>query len=336
MTDATRNKTRPAGFEDIVTNNREMFSIFQYITSISKTAEPVLITGETGVGKELIAAAIHRASGLKGRLVPVNTAGLDDVMFSDTLFGHRRGAFTGADKSRPGLIERAENGTLFLDEVGDLSLASQVKLLRLLQEGEYMPLGQDETKLAKVRVITVTNQDIWHLQKIGKFRKDLNFRLRTHHIHIPPLRERPDDLPLLTNHFLEKAATALSKKTPTAPRELIPLLQTYSFPGNIRELQAMLFDAVSRHTAKVLSLNSLKRHILEGHKDMSLSDQPDSEETTYLRFPSELPTIKETTRLLVAEAMKRAGGNQSLAARMLGVTQQALSKRLKNEKSAEN
>jgi transcriptional regulator with PAS, ATPase and Fis domain len=332
MTEATRKTARPPGFEDIVTNNREMLSIFQYITSIAKTKEPVLITGETGVGKELIAAAIHRESGLRGRLVPVNTAGLDDVMFSDTLFGHSRGAFTGADKSRPGLIERAENGTLFLDEVGDLSLASQVKLLRLLQEGEYMPLGQDAIKHAKVRVITVTNQDIWHLQKIGKFRKDLNFRLRTHHIHIPPLRERQDDLPLLTNHFLEKAATALNKKTPTPPHELMPLLKTYSFPGNIRELQAMLFDALSRHTDKVLSLNSLKRHILEGHKDRILSDQPESAETTYLRFPKELPTIKEATRLLVTEAMKRAGGNQSLAAKMLGVTQQALSKRLKKDK----
>ena len=309
-----------------------MLAIFQYITSIAITSEPVLITGETGVGKELIAKAIHEQSGLKGRLVPVNTAGLDDTMFSDTLFGHRKGAYTGADKTRPGLIERAEGGTLFLDEVGDLTPSSQVKLLRLLQEGEYMPLGQDEIKHTNVRIITVTNQDLWHLQKSGRFRKDLNFRLRTHHINVPPLRDRLGDLALLVDYFLDKAASALNKKKPTVPKELIPLLQTYSFPGNIRELQAMLFDAVSRHTNRVLSLSSLKRHIFERHKDMGPEEQTEQQESAYLRFPKELPTIKEATRLLVAEAMKRGGGNQSLAAKMLGITQQALSKRLKKEK----
>ena len=290
------------------------------------------LTGETGVGKELIAKAIHQVSGLKGRLVPVNTAGLDDTMFSDTLFGHRKGAYTGADKSRPGLIETAEGGTLFLDEVGDLPLASQMKLLRLLQEGEYMPLGQDTIKHAKVRIITVTNQDLWHLQKIGRFRKDLNFRLRTHHIHVPPLRDRKGDIHLLVDHFLEKAANALGKKKPTPPSELVPLLLTYTFPGNIRELQAMIFDAVSRHTDKVMSLNSFKRHIQEGHKHMPPTEHLEQEERSYLRFPNELPTIKEAARLLVSEAMRRGGGNQSIAARMLGITQQALSKRLKKER----
>jgi transcriptional regulator with PAS, ATPase and Fis domain len=325
-------KNRPAGFENIVTVDPEMLAIFQYITSIAKTSEPVLITGETGVGKELIAKAIHEQSGLRGRLVPVNTAGLDDTMFSDTLFGHRKGAYTGADKTRSGLIERAEGGTLFLDEVGDLTPSSQVKLLRLLQEGEYMPLGQDTIKQANVRIITVTNQDLWHLQKSGRFRKDLNFRLRTHHINVPPLRDRLGDIPLLVDYFLDKAASALNKKKPTAPKELIPLLQTYSFPGNIREMQAMIFDALSRHTDRVLSLSSFKRHIFERHRDLGSAEQTEQQEPAYLRFPKELPTIKEATRLLVTEAMKRGGGNQSLAAKMLGITQQALSKRLKKEK----
>jgi transcriptional regulator with PAS, ATPase and Fis domain len=332
MADRITTKNRPAGFENIVTADPEMLAIFQYITSIATTSEPVLITGETGVGKELIAKAIHELSGLKGRLVPVNTAGLDDTMFSDTLFGHRKGAYTGADKTRPGLIERAASGTLFLDEVGDLTPSSQVKLLRLLQEGEYMPLGQDEIKHTNVRIITVTNQDLWHLQKSGRFRKDLNFRLRTHHINVPPLRDRLGDLHLLVDHFLDTAASALNKKKPTAPKELVPLLQTYSFPGNIRELQAMLFDAVSRHTDRVLSLSSFKRHIFERHKDIGPAEQMEQQESAYLRYPKELPTIREATRLLVAEAMKRGGGNQSLASKMLGITQQALSKRLKKEK----
>ena len=332
MADRITEKNRLSGFENIITADKEMLGIFQYVTSIAKTSEPVLITGETGVGKELIAKAIHQQSALKGRLVPVNTAGLDDTMFSDTLFGHLKGAYTGADKSRPGLIERAEGGTLFLDEVGDLTPASQVKLLRLLQEGEYMPLGQDSIKHANVRIITVTNQDLWYLQKMGRFRKDLNFRLRTHHIHVPPLRDRQGDLPLLVDHFFDKAASALGKRKPTPPKELVPFLLTYSFPGNIRELQAMIFDAVSRHTNKVLSLNSFKRHIYEASKHMPPTDHVAEEEPPYLRFPKQLPTIKEATRLLVAEAMRRGGGNQSIAARMLGITQQALSKRLKKDK----
>jgi len=154
----------------------------------------VLITGETGVGKELVAKALYRLSGRKGEFVPVNVAGLDDNVFADTLFGHRKGAFTGADQARSGLVEQATGGTLFLDEIGDLSAASQVKLLRLLQDGEYFPLGSDVAKRSDARVVVATNQDLQHLQDPGRFRKDLYYRLCAHHVHIPPLRERCEDL----------------------------------------------------------------------------------------------------------------------------------------------
>ncbi|MDH3567306.1 MAG: sigma 54-interacting transcriptional regulator, partial [Desulfobacteraceae bacterium] len=247
----------PQAFSEIITHNQRMLLVFKYVESIAPSSQPILITGETGVGKELIARSIHTLSKLKGRFVAVNVAGLDDNVFSDTLFGHIKGAFTGAEQDRRGLIERAVGGTLFLDEIGDLNPVSQIKLLRLLQEGEYLPLGQDEAEQTNVRIVASTNENLWSLQRKDKFRKDLNFRLRTHHIHMPHLRERMDDIPLLVRHFLEKSADALKKKVPTPPKELYELLATYSFPGNVRELESMIHDAVSIHSAKILSLDSL-------------------------------------------------------------------------------
>ncbi|MFZ0131505.1 MAG: sigma-54 dependent transcriptional regulator [Desulfobacterales bacterium] len=325
---------KPEAFTSIVTNNKKMLAIFQYIESIAQTTQPVLIRGETGVGKELIARTLHALSGLKGLFVAVNVAGLDDNVFSDTLFGHVRGAFTGAERDRRGLIEQASGGTLFLDEIGDLSPASQVKLLRLLQEGEYFPLGQDEAKRTDVRIVASSNVDLWERQKAGLFRKDLNYRLRTHRIYIPPLRERTDDIPLLVEHFLIEAARALDKKKPALPNELTALLRTYPFPGNVRELQTLVFDAVSRHKTGVLSLDVFKAHIQlyrsRDHFGPTIPDQSPAPGAGLLRFSETLPTIKQAADLLVAEAMRRSGGNQSIAAGLLGISQQALSKRLKN------
>ena len=329
---------KPEAFTSIITNNKKMLSIFQYIESIAQTSQPVLIRGETGVGKELIARTLHTLSGLKGSFVAVNVAGLDDNVFSDTLFGHVRGAFTGAERDRRGLIEQASGGTLFLDEIGDLSTASQVKLLRLLQESEYFPLGQDEAKRTDVRIVASSNVDLWKRQKAGLFRKDLNYRLRTHRIYIPPLRERTDDIPLLIEHFLLEAARTLNKKKPVLPNELTTLLRTYPFPGNVRELQTLVFDAVSRHKGNVLSLEVFKAHIRlyqsrENTKPQAATHTPEPG-TSLIGFSEKLPTITQATDLLVAEAMRRSGGNQSVAAGLLGITQQALSKRLKKKKNS--
>jgi DNA-binding NtrC family response regulator len=320
----------PEAFKGFITNNKTLKSIFKYVEAISKTHQPVLITGETGVGKELMAHAIHRLSGLVGEFVPINVAGLDDNVFADALFGHKRGAFTGADQTRSGLVEKASAGTLFLDEIGDLSLASQVKLLRLLQEKEYFPLGSDLAKRADTRIIVATNQDLQKRLKLGKFRKDLYYRLRTHHVHIPPLREHRDDIPLLVDFFLEEAAQILEKKKPTPPDQLFLLLSTYPFPGNVRELKAMIFDAVSKHTSKMLSLQTFKLFISpeEANKLIGTEDRP-PETLPRIAFSEMLPTIREADQVLINEALTRAKGNQTIAARMLGITQQALSKRLK-------
>lgn len=324
----------PEAFADIITGNTRMLAIFQYIESIAPTSQGVLIRGETGVGKELVARALHRVSGVSGSFVAVNVAGLDDNVFSDTLFGHARGAFTGADLVRRGLIEQAGGGTLFLDEIGDLNPASQVKLLRLLQEGEYLPLGEDRVRHTDARVVTSTNADLWQMQRAGTFRKDLNYRLRTHQIRIPPLRERMDDIALLTDHFLTLAAADLNRPRPTVPPELVTLLETYNFPGNIRELHSMIFDAVSRHKSGILSLDPFRAHIqLQQERESSggrISAERGAETPGPLIFTDQLPTLKDAARLLVQEAMQRAGGNQTIAAGMLGISQQALSKRLKN------
>ncbi len=335
--DMLKNIGRNEAFSEIITNNREMYSVFQYIESIAHSTQPILITGETGVGKELIARCIHRVSSVRGKWVVINVSGLDDNMFSDTLFGHVRGAFTGADKARRGMIEEAAGGTLFLDEIGDLSQVSQVKLLRLLQEREYMPLGQDTPKYTDVHIIAATNVDLWLFQRKGLFRKDLNYRLRTHHVHVPPLRDRPDDLPMLVDYFLDEASNILNKKKPTPPKQLYTLLQSYSFPGNIRELRAMIFDAVSRHKSKVLSLDVFRGHIerTQAGQTVELVNEAKIDEEAPFRAFKNLPTIKEASRMLVNEAMYRSHGNQSIAAKMLGISQPALSKRLKKQSEIE-
>ncbi|MFC1611082.1 sigma-54-dependent transcriptional regulator [Myxococcota bacterium] len=323
----------PDAFDQVVTQHPTMLSVFRYLEAVATTRQPVLITGETGVGKELVARAIHTVSGLDGPFVAVNSAGLDDDVFADTLFGHKKGAFTGAAEARGGMIEQATGGTLFLDEIGDLSISSQVKLLRLVQERQFFPLGSDVPKRMSARIVVATNQDLETRQEQGSFRKDLFYRLRTHRVHIPPLRERIEDLPVLVDHLFEKVAFELNKKKPTAPKELHTILVNYGFPGNVRELQAMIFDAVANHRSGVLSLESflvatgqVTTSIRMGHPENPRARSPE------ISFSDRLPTLQEAEDLLIAEAMERAKGNQTIAARFLGITRQALNRRLSRTK----
>jgi DNA-binding NtrC family response regulator len=320
----------PEAFSEIITNNAAMFAIFRYCESVAKSLWPVLITGETGVGKELLARALHTLSGRRGAFVAVNAAGLDDNVFSDTLFGHLRGAYTGADEARRGLIEQAAAGTLFLDEIGDLTNASQVKLLRVVQEREYYPLGCDAPKRTDARIVFATNKDLAALQASGQFRKDLYHRLKTHHLHVPPLRKRLDDIPALVNHFLEKAAVALDKKKPSPPKELYALLATHAFPGNVRELESMVFDAVTNHESRMLSMSVFQARMVQD-APTTPAPEPGTEQTTPYAFFDRLPTIKESISMLTAEAMRRAEGNQTIAARLLGISRTGLNRRLNQD-----
>ncbi len=321
----------PEAFSHIVTQNPAMDIIFRRVELVAASVHPVLITGETGVGKESIATAIHQLSRRPGKFVKVNVAGFDDQLFSDTLFGHKKGAFTGADSARRGLVEQASGGTLFLDEIGDLGTESQLKLLRLLQENEYYRLGDDNARTSEIRMVVATNRTIEFLTSGGTFREDLYFRLRSHHIHLPPLRERKGDIPLLVSHFLKQSAAALDKKTSTPPPELFTILGTYHFPGNIRELESMVHDAVSQHEGGVLSTESFREVIDEQTSAFGSATVNRAREVGFaeaLANARSLPSLKEVEPLVIEEALKRAEGNQVIAAQLLGISRQALNKRL--------
>ncbi len=317
-------------FSSIVTKNEKMMSIFKYIEAISTTPLPILITGDTGTGKELIASSIHRLSCRSGAFVRLNVAGEDPNLISDTLYGHSKGGFTGAVASRKGLIEQADNGTMFLDEIGDLNIENQVKLLHVLQERKYYQIGSDVEKYSNARFIFATNKNILQLVDSGKFRKDLYYRIKFHHIHLPTLRERKDDIPILVKHFVTKASLILNKKEPRLPDEIYSLLSNYSFPGNIRELEGIIFDAVSRYEKGTLSLAEMKNNL-------DFKESGDNEQYIYrmtkkkdnsLTIDGGFPTIEDVTKLLIDKALQNSDDNQTIAAKLLGLSRKALNNRL--------
>ena len=356
----------PGAFAAIVTRSRAMRSLFSYIETIAASPKAILITGESGTGKELIAEVIHKLSMRSGRFVPINVSGLDDTVFSDSLFGHLKGSFTGADAVRKGLIEQARDGTLFLDEIGDLDSGPQIKLLRLLQEGEYYPLGSDAPMKSRARVVAATNASLKEKQDRGTFRRDLYFRLVSHHIELPPLRDRREDLEPLLDHFVKEAAATLARPVPRIPDQTIGMLGQYEFPGNVRELQGMVFDAVSRTRGAVLELSGLAAYLLEHQPGIRFERRehvpepvPAVPETTSLAGPSpepqkrenipdnpagmirgpadlwlgrELPHVHDAEDFLFATALERSGGNQSSAAAMLGISQPTLSRWLRGRR----
>ncbi|WP_136524915.1 sigma-54-dependent transcriptional regulator [Geomonas ferrireducens] len=325
--DETRLRNRRMPFPDIVTEDRQMLKLLKRVQAISHSGQPVLITGETGVGKELFAEAVHRCSGKKGLMVTVNVAGVDDAVFSDTLFGHRKGAFTGAQEHREGLIRRASGGTLFLDEIGDLSESSQVKLLRLIQEHEYLPLGSDSAAKSDAGIVVATNREPKLLLEQGRLREDLFYRLSCHRIHIPPLRERKGDISMLLEHFVTLAAREMGKAKPWYPVELSRLLQQYHFPGNVRELQAMVYDAVALHEKGALSLNGFRSRIDLPPAELRTDEEQEVVTVTFNGFPS----IKQAQSQLISEALRMSNGNQGEAATLLGISRQALNNRLRRK-----
>ena len=328
-----RELEHPDAFDPIITRNPEMEAIFSYVEAVAPSSKPILITGESGTGKELVARAIHQVSGRTGRFIPVNIAGLDDTMFMDTLFGHRRGAFTGAERERKGLIESAAGGTLFLDEIGELADQAQVRLLRLLQEREYYPLGSDDPAYSDARIVAATNVNLSEAIERGGLRKDLYYRLIGYHIRIPALRDRLEDIPLLLRHFLEDAAGSLGRKTPTVPPELETLLRTYQYPGNIRELQAMIHEGVSRSRTGILSLSTFKEYIARYREGQAPPELSRSESEITISYSGSFPTLKEVEEYLVKEAMFVSNGNQTIAADLLGLSQSTLSRRMARDRS---
>jgi DNA-binding NtrC family response regulator len=329
---------RPEVFERIATEDPGMLALFRYAEAIAKSRQPVLITGETGTGKELLARAVHDASGRAGPFVAVNVGGLDDAMFSDTLFGHARGAYTGADAARKGLVKEAEGGTLLLDEVGDLEPRSQVKLLRLLQEGEYYPLGSDQSQRSGARIVAATTRDLSASVAAGTFRSDLFYRLQTHPIKVPPLRERKRDLMPLVARFMAESARELGfAERPPRERDIervAEALEGYSFPGNVRELESLVHDAMAGARGGEPDLRALRARI--GAPDPGEgADRAGEGISTWRELARALdegrvPRLDEAESALVGLAVERAEGNMSKAAGMLGISRQTLYKKIKD------
>ena len=324
---AKRNKA----FEHIVTCSSQMHVIFKYIEATALSGLPTLILGETGSGKELLAKAIHDVSGFPGEFVAVDVSGLDDNLFSDTLFGHHKGAFTGADSNRHGMIEKAKDGTLFLDEIGDLSEPSQVKLLRVLQEQIYYPLGSDEPHQSNARIVTATNRNLSKMagQK-EKFRMDLYYRLSTHLIKVPSLRERPEDIPLLVQKLMTQAAEVMNKKVPKISVHAVEALCRHHFFGNVRELKAYIFDAVALCQYNEITDESILKRLegaviprCEGHV------KTNPLESIFGHFP----TLTELSDYAVELALTASNNNQSQASKLLGISRQAMHKRIKKNSS---
>jgi len=313
---------KPEAFSGILTQSDSMRRIFSYAEAICRSGMPVLVTGETGTGKELMARALHQARHPERPFVAVNVAGLDDSMFSDTLFGHIKGAYSGAVSERAGLVEKADGGTLFLDEIGDLAPESQVKLLRLLQEGEYYPLGCDAPRRVDLWVVAATHRTI---EDSPGFRKDLYYRLQSHRIDLPALRERPGDVPMLVRHACWEAARTLGKplKDSFAGR-MAASLEGYAFPGNVRELVGMVYDAVGQARDGAFTGDLISRWL-------PMAPAVEAAPRSELHIGTRMPSLKEATRLLVEEALVRTGNNRTSAAALLGISRQTLLNHLKTD-----
>ena len=328
----------PDAFAPIVTRSKALRGIFRYIEAIGSTDLAILIIGETGVGKELVARAVHEVSGRPGEFVAVNAAGLDDALFSDALFGHVRGAFTGADRDSPGLVRRAAGGTLFLDEIGDLSLDSQVKLLRLLQEREFYPIGDSRAARTDARFLFATGHELATLVSQGLFRPDLYYRLQSHSVVIPPLRERPGDIPILFEHFLRAGASRLNRPVPRVPEEVLGLLREHAFPGNVRELEGLASDALICNPPDALSLEYFRQKlerpaVVLKRMPAAVAGRPTRALGSGELRQEPIPTLKEAERSLMEEAIRLSGGNKTQAARLLGISRQALCNRIRRTRA---
>lgn len=324
-----------SSFCGITTGSAKMKELFRYVEAVAKSSFPVLVNGETGTGKELFAQAVHKCSGRKGEFIAVNVSGLDDTMFTDTLFGHVKGAFTGADKIRKGLLAAAEGGTLLLDEIGDLNETAQIKLLRLLQEKVYMPLGSDHNIRCNVRIVAATNADLTAKVRQGAFRQDLLYRLTTHSITIPPLRDRADDIPALAEIFYQQALgeMGINKFSGISP-VIISSIRKYRFPGNVRQLQALMADMAAVFSGREMTNKEVAGFLKEHGIHAETAHQAASEICEFV-FSGTFPTLKDMEQYLVDTAVKKSGGNISTAARMLGITRQALHKRLRLQKDSD-
>ncbi len=311
---------RKYAFEGLISRNPTMLEIFSLIENIAKYFSSVLITGETGTGKEVVARAVHGLSPVKDRpLVVCDCASIPENLFESELFGYKKGAFTGADKDKRGLFEEADGGTIFLDEIAEVPAAVQAKLLRVLESREFRPLGAGESTTVEVRILAATNRDLGEMVRAGTFREDLLHRLNKVVIELPPLRERPEDIPLLVRHFVQAADEKFSKSVRGVAREVQKLFLKYAWPGNVRELANVLESAVLLCKKDFLDVANLPKY---------LRDYIPPEGAVALAGHGRLSSLNELERDYIAYLLKVTKGNLRQTAKILSISRTTLYNKL--------
>jgi transcriptional regulator with PAS, ATPase and Fis domain len=305
-------------YSDIISKNHEIQKLFNILPDIAESDSTVLIQGPSGSGKELFARAIHNQSNRrKGPYVAVNCGALPDTLLESELFGYLKGAFTDAKKDKPGRFALAKNGTLFLDEIGDLSAALQVKLLRVLQEGEYEPLGATKPVKADVRIIAATNSDLAQLLSQGRIREDFYYRINVVKVNLPPLTKRREDIPLLAEHFISKFNMKKNRGIAGVSHEVMEFFMNYDFPGNIRELENIIEHGFVLCRGTVITINHLPQELRESR---------DGEKR---KNPSKAFPLKEAERHIILEALRKHNGNRQNTARELNIDKSTLWRKMK-------
>ena len=301
----------------IIAKSAVMKEVMETVRQVAPSRTTVLITGESGTGKELVARALHDFSGRPGKLLPVHCAALPASLLESELFGHEKGAFTGATEQRKGRFELADKGTLFLDEIGEIDQSIQVKLLRALETHSFERVGGSETIYTDTRVVTATNRNLRQMVSEGAFREDLYYRLDVVTIHLPPLRERQEDIPLLVKHFIDTFAFENGKDISSISEDALELLCAYDWPGNIRELKNCIERMVVLSRDSVLQKGNVPFHIAKGAK------HPEGSVFT----PSSLD-LDKNEKLLIVKALEECSGNRTHAAEKLGISRRTLHRKL--------
>lgn len=308
-------------FDNIIGGAPPMLRIYEMVKRVANTKSSVLITGESGTGKELIARAIHYNGPLKDKpFVTVNCGAIPENLMESEMFGHKKGSFTGAIADKKGLFEVANGGTIFLDELGELPLSMQVKLLRVIQEGTFKRVGGTEDVTVDVRVISATNRNLEMEVKAGRFREDLYYRMNVIQIHSPPLRERKEDIPMLAAHFMDKFTAVLSTGPKRISNEAMEVLKRYHYPGNVRELENIIERTVALEPGPLILPESLPRHLLEAREPEAGQLDANRIEIDAEKGIDLEGLVAEFERTLLVKALQQAGGIKKRAARLLNIS----------------
>jgi DNA-binding NtrC family response regulator len=312
----SQDSSHPMEFEGLVASSHIMWDLFGMIQRIAPHFRSVLVHGPTGAGKDLVAGALHRRSGVNGKFVVLNCSAVVETLFESELFGHVKGAFTGADRDKVGLFELANGGTLFLDEIGDMPLPTQAKLLRAIQNQEVLPVGSLTARKVNVRIVAATHRDLHAAIVAARFREDLFYRLSMVELTVPPLKDRPEDVPLLARHFVHKFSHDFAKQIDGLTRRASIVLERYNWPGNVRELEHVIGRACMLSESSTLDVDTLPEPLVHAFTEADNTVDPAS-------------PLADQERRLVEEALRAADGNQSEAARRLGIGRDALRYKMK-------